>query len=264
VKRYTAKFAAPGSSPEELRARVDKYLANNTTAYRLGQDVAAGADAAWVEVATDEPRFRLERQLAGLGDNGLRLEQLGWGWIIGPTAAEAADAAGDPLAQTPPQAEPVREYRTHGFPALLYLLKTIFLVGALMVMVLLSSAGILPTEAVPVILLLLVWIFIAFAHDFTRVRTVRCQPDGLTMERWFRSGVQRFGWDEIVGMDFMLDTGHARVLRQRGRLLDFPLTSPTAPPDGRTLGSTIVARAHLNFVECVPIKRAHYRRFEVP
>ncbi|MHB9092360.1 MAG: hypothetical protein ACYC7H_13170, partial [Chloroflexota bacterium] len=77
MKRYTARFATSGATPAELRARLCRHLDNSATIFRLGQVVAAGPDAFWVELATDEPRFHLERQLASLpSDAGLRLEQV--------------------------------------------------------------------------------------------------------------------------------------------------------------------------------------------
>jgi hypothetical protein len=276
--RYTLKVIGPEGKLDAraIKAALDRRLlfAPRPVTFRFGKTAQVDSTLL-VELATDLSRAALLDLLRPLEPElAIRLESVGWGWILSDAApgdarmARGGDLSHDVYAFVEPQQEAKRVY-TYGARQPLRLAMSIAVALFLVFIVLFGILLDTPLREwirardyvwffVWIPLYVVTSVYQIQLSPLIFVSAIRCAEDGIEIKYWFRQPI-RIGWLGVTELDVTFELA---TLRSSGRLIKFPITENLGMAQAPTLIKTILSRASLHYVGYVPRKGAVYMCFD--
>ena len=270
MKRYSLiiQLLDPSITTDHVRNAVEEVLLHlhPLITYKIGQ-VTTGADGRMVaEIAVDGKRELLQAALTGKEWRlPIKLESIGWGWMINNEdaailAAASSTITADPLAGVDPL-EGTGEFR---LSKRRLWLRYISLITFTIVMIFLLIANALHTdlpllEAIYVVGFAL-WLFFLNETPFdirVYAEKIVCGQVGLEVTYWWRKKPIQVEWEKIWGLDYADPVCEVCCSEGKRRFL---LSERFGCKEKSMVLQTIVKRSSLNFVEG-NFKKVMYRRY---
>jgi hypothetical protein len=276
--RYTLKVSGPEGKLDEraIKAALDRRLlfGRRPVTFRFGK-MRQVDSTLLIELATELSREALLDLLRPLeGQLGIRLDSVGWGWIVSDVASadaqtlQAGDPSRDPYASAQPQQVAEQVY-TYGVSQALRL--AISLPPGLFLLIIVLFGILLDTPVrdfvrtksyvwflfwIPLSLVMTVLQFQLSPLVFTSY--VRCDLEGIEIKYWFRRPI-RVLWTDVTELD---TTFELASVRSPERVLKFPAGQGFGSNQTPMVIKTIAGRSSLHYIGFVPARGAVYKCYD--